>query len=115
MLKIKPSKKSRVCDVNDAVNISFSLDDAFHFDPITIPDLFKQTVDRFSQTKALMVKECVTDDIWRGITYREYYSKVVHMAKVFIKLGLKRRGVVAVLASNCVEWLISEMAAIHAG
>lgn len=115
MLKIKPSDKSSVSNVSEAVKIIFNPDDSFHVDPITIPDLFKQTVDRFPHTKALMFKEYVTDNNWSGITYHEYYTKVEHMAKIFIKLGLKRRGVVAVLASNCAEWFISEMAAIHAG
>lgn len=41
--------------------------------------------------------------------------RVHKVAKAFIKLGLKRHHSVAVLASNCPEWFISELAAIHAG
>lgn len=37
------------------------------------------------------------------------------MAKVFIKLGLEPRHTVSVLAFNCVEWFIADLAAIHAG
>lgn len=61
-----------------------------------------------------MYKDVVLGE-WRGITYREYRERVERMAKVFIKLGLERHGIVAVLAFNSVEWFVSELAAIHAG
>jgi len=49
------------------------------------------------------------------ILYRQYYEKVKHLAKAFIKLGLEERNSVGVLAFNCPEWFYSELAAIHAG
>jgi long-chain-fatty-acid--CoA ligase ACSBG len=80
---------------------------------ISIPAVMKKTSEKFKNHVALKYKNDAGE--WKGITYGEYYRKVEEMAKVFIKLGLQKYGVVAILASNSVEWLISEMAAIHAG
>ena len=83
-------------------------------DPITVPALMKRTAENYGSTKALMFKDEITK-LWNAITYKEYRDRVQKMAKVFIKLGLERHGVVAVLAFNSVEWFVSELAAIHAG
>jgi long-chain-fatty-acid--CoA ligase ACSBG len=82
--------------------------------PISVPALMKRTVENYGNTKALMYRDEITKE-WKGITYKEYQDRVIKMAKVFIKLGLKRFGTVAVLAFNSVEWFVSELATIHAG
>lgn len=82
--------------------------------PITIPHLMKRIVSNYGDHTALMCKDEVTKE-WNGITYKEYQNRVEKMAKVFIKLGLGQHGTVAVLASNSVEYFVSELAAIHAG
>ena len=45
----------------------------------------------------------------------EYRDMVVHLAMVFIKLGLEPRNSVGIIAFNCPEWFYSELAAIFAG
>lgn len=84
------------------------------FDPITIPDLFNRVVENYGENPALAYLEHGTKK-WKFVSYKEYKEKVDKLAKVFIKLGLKRFGAVAVLAFNSVEWFMTEMAAIHAG
>jgi len=83
-------------------------------EPITVPALMKRTAENYPNHDALMYQDEVTKE-WIGISYREYRERVEKIAKVFIKLGLERHGVVAVLAFNSVEWFVSELAAIDAG
>lgn len=83
-------------------------------DPISIPALMKRTSENYATTPALMYKDEVSKE-WTAINYKEYRERVEKIAKVFIKLGLERRGTVAVLAFNSVEWFLSELAAVHAG
>lgn len=115
MVKIKESQVSRTTDITKPVRIvKDSNDRTASVDPITIPALLKRTAENYPNTAALMYKDVVLGE-WCGITYREYRERVERMAKVFIKLGLERHGIVAVLAFNSVEWFVSELAAIHAG
>jgi long-chain-fatty-acid--CoA ligase ACSBG len=81
---------------------------------ITIPQLLQRAVDHHGDHNALMYKD-ETTNIWKEISYKEYQHKVQKIAKAFIKLGLERQGVVAILACNSVEYVVAELAAIHAG
>lgn len=81
---------------------------------ITIPEFFKNTVDKYGDRPALMQKD-IGSDKWTSITYKEYHRKVEKIAKAFIKLGLQQYGSVSVLAFNCPEWFISQLASNHAG
>lgn len=83
-------------------------------EPTTIPELFRQTVESHGDRNALMTKNKATSE-WQSVSYREYLRRVEKIAKVFIKLGLQRHGAVAILASNCAEWFVSDLAAIFAG
>lgn len=80
----------------------------------TIPECFEETVRSFPDREALVVQNEVSK-LWQSLTFSEYKSQVERIAKAFIKLGLRRHGVVAVFAHNSVEWILSEVAAIHAG
>jgi len=108
---VRNTNEFRVTQVNKSVRIIRSDGD---FDPITIPDLFSRVVENYSENPALAYLEQGTKK-WKFISYKEYKEKVDKIAKVFIKLGLKRFGTVAVLAFNSAEWFITELAAVHAG
>jgi long-subunit acyl-CoA synthetase (AMP-forming) len=82
-------------------------------EPITMVNSFNKTVEEFPDRDALAYRD--SSGVWHKINYREYKNRVENIAKVFIKLGLKERGVVAILAWNSAEWVISALAAIHAG
>lgn len=104
----------RSVDLRKTVKIlSNPNDKATLVEPITVPALLKHTAELYGNTNALMYKDATRK--WVGITYKEYRDQAISMAKVFIKLGLERHGTVAVLAANCVEWMITELATIHAG
>lgn len=102
----------RVTDPTKQVKIVRSIND--RVEPLTVPALFKRTVENYGKHTALIFRDEITKK-WTGFNYKEYRDRVEKMAKVFIKLGLERHGTVAVLAFNSVEWFVSELAAIHAG
>lgn len=83
-----------------------------HREALTLPQLFKRTVESFPNHSALKYKK---NEQWISISYQELKIKVEKIAKAFIKLGLEEHGCVAVLAFNCPEWFISQHAANHAG
>lgn len=102
-------------DPTKQVNIRINKDDEIaKLDPITIISLMDQIVSTYPERPALKHMNTVTGD-WEVLTYTDYKQKIEKIAKVFIKLGLKRHETVAILAFNSVEWFVSEMAAIHAG
>ena len=101
-----PSQRVKICQVTDEKISSI--------ESITIPQLFEKVVDEYPNHPALVQKNLTTNE-WETTTYGEYKEKVEKIAKVFIKLGLKRHGCAAVLAHNSVEWFVSGLAAIHAG
>lgn len=112
---MSPSLPIRVWDPTKTVEIRKDLKHPLAaVEPITIPNLMKRTVESFSDHEALKFKDEETKQ-WKSISYKQYQERVEKIAKVFIKLGLERHGTVAVLAFNSVEWLVSELAAIHAG
>lgn len=81
--------------------------------PISVVEYFKKIAKDHKDHAALAFEE--SPNVWKTITYADYYSKVVHMAKVFIQLGLENRHSVGILCANCPQWFISAMGAIFAG
>jgi long-subunit acyl-CoA synthetase (AMP-forming) len=100
----------RATNLNEKVKIKSHPDD---FKPSTVIDFFNDTVENFPSHSALASRD--GNGKWNFITYREYKSRVEKASKIFIKLGLSERGVVAILAWNCPEWVIAALGAIHAG
>jgi acyl-CoA synthetase (AMP-forming)/AMP-acid ligase II len=83
------------------------------FEPETVVDFFKRTVENYPKHHALASRD--SKGAPRRLSYRDYRNCVEKIAKVFIKLGLEQRGVVAILAWNCPEWVIAALGAIHCG
>lgn len=131
--KIVPAESYVSIDRNDAVKLRIGDDEISGRDPISVPGLLNRTARDYPDHPALIFKN--STDTWETTTYlyvyiieqkkivteikikpfRQYKAKVHHMAKVFIKLGLKKSNAVAILAFNSPEWFVSELAAIHAG
>ncbi|KAM4708327.1 long-chain-fatty-acid--CoA ligase ACSBG2 isoform 1-T1 [Discoglossus pictus] len=80
--------------------------------PITIHDLFQDTVNKYGDYTALASKQ---GDHWNKLTYKQYYDQCRVAAKGFLKLGLERYHGVGILGFNSAEWFISDVAAILAG
>lgn len=115
--KIRETNEIRVIDPREPVKLINVEDNSpeASAEPITVIDAFEKTVKNFPQKNALMYKDESSGEKWNSVTYAEYKSLVDKMSKVFIKLGLERHGTVAVLAFNCKEWFIAELATMHAG
>lgn len=111
--KIDDEPDFRVTDPLKKVRLHLNPHDRAEIGPITVPDLMKRTTEVFPNHPALMYEDA--NSKWNVITYKEYRERAEKISKVFIKLGLESRGVVAVLAFNSVEWFIAELAAIYAG
>jgi long-subunit acyl-CoA synthetase (AMP-forming) len=111
MSYLKKSSDLKVTEIDRPVKIVRQKED---MDPLTIPDLFSRVVENYGEHPALAYLDHDTKK-WIFISYKQYKEKVERYAKIFIKLGLRRFGSVAVLAFNSVEWFITELATIHAG
>ncbi|XP_053318200.1 long-chain-fatty-acid--CoA ligase ACSBG2 isoform X3 [Spea bombifrons] len=80
--------------------------------PITIHQLFQESVGKYGDCVALASKQ---GDQWNKITYKQYYEQCRIAAKGFIKLGLERYHGVGILGFNSAEWFIADVGAILAG
>lgn len=112
MSKVRETIDFRVCDIAKPTRILRGGDK--EHEPVSVPDLLSKAVEKYADHPALAYQDHETKT-WKFINYKEYKEKVDQFAKVFIKLGLKRFGSVAVLAFNSIEWFITELACIHAG
>ncbi|TNN23793.1 Long-chain-fatty-acid--CoA ligase ACSBG2 [Liparis tanakae] len=80
--------------------------------PITIHQLFLQTVNTYGDHPALASKK---EGQWETLTWRQYYGQCRAAAKSFLKLGLERYHGVGILGFNSPEWFISDIGCIFAG
>nr|KAF6400211.1 acyl-CoA synthetase bubblegum family member 2 [Rousettus aegyptiacus] len=86
-----------------------------HETPITIPELFRESVSRFGTYPALISKSC---ENWEILNFNQYYEACRKAARALIKppqLGLKRFHGVGILGFNSAEWSIASVGAILAG
>ncbi|KAL3062561.1 hypothetical protein OYC64_002381 [Pagothenia borchgrevinki] len=80
--------------------------------PITVHQLFMETVENYGDRPALVSK---TEGQWVTLTWRQYYEQCRAAAKSFLKLGLERYHGVGILGFNSAEWFISDVGCIFAG
>ncbi|XP_063003028.1 long-chain-fatty-acid--CoA ligase ACSBG2 isoform X1 [Elgaria multicarinata webbii] len=80
--------------------------------PITVHELFLNTVNQYGDFSALASKK---HGKWTRMTFRQYYEECRVAAKSFLKLGLDRFHGVCILGFNSAEWFIADVGAIFAG
>ncbi|XP_040898803.1 long-chain-fatty-acid--CoA ligase ACSBG2-like [Toxotes jaculatrix] len=80
--------------------------------PITIHQMFLETVEKYGDFPALVSKK---EGQWVTLTWRQYYEQCRAAAKGFLKLGLERYHGVGILGFNSPEWFISDIGCILAG
>ncbi|XP_021074084.1 long-chain-fatty-acid--CoA ligase ACSBG2 [Mus pahari] len=83
-----------------------------HETPMTIPELFQESAERFGAYPALASKN---GKKWDTLTFSQYYEVCRKAAKSLIKLGLQRFHCVGILGFNSVEWVIAALGTILAG
>jgi fatty-acyl-CoA synthase len=77
---------------------------------ITIADQFDQTVQKYPDNEALIVKH-------QGIryTYRQFQEKVNECARALLAIGIKKGDRLGVWSPNCAEWTITQFATSKIG
>lgn len=77
---------------------------------ITIGDLFDQTVAKYPNNEALVVKH---QNI--RYTYRQFQQKINDCARALLAIGIQKGDRVGVWAPNCAEWTIVQFATSKIG
>lgn len=80
--------------------------------PQTIPEMFRQSVQRFAEVPALMAK---VNGRYHSITYRQVDEMVKRFGRGLIALGVRKRDNVALLSENRPEWAVADLALAHIG
>ncbi|MGH7667885.1 MAG: AMP-dependent synthetase/ligase [Gemmatimonadaceae bacterium] len=80
--------------------------------PSTIPQLLDATADACRDLPAVRWKE---DGAWQSLTWSAYRQQIRLAARGLMALGLEPGKGVAIIGNNCPEWLVADLAAIHAG
>ena len=82
--KPRPARTQvRSCVPNIGVDLAIGESGIEAEEPITVGQLFKNTVERFPTHPALKYKE---DGTWKTITYTGYYEFCIRAAKSFLKV-----------------------------
>lgn len=81
--------------------------------PTSVPQLLQ----RLAQTapKGIACRWRNTAGAWSGWNAAQLWTEVRCIARAFLALGLKRGDRLAIMARNCPEWLVAEMAALSLG
>jgi long-chain-fatty-acid--CoA ligase ACSBG len=110
--QIKAAEHYFTSDPEGAVKLRIGEEGISSRPPVSIPGVLDRIAAEFGDRPALCFKD---KDEYESINFREYKEQVHHMAKAFIKLGLRQRHTVCILGFNSTEWFIADLAAITAG
>ena len=75
--------KVRTWNPDEVVDLAIGESGTEAMNPVTVGQLFKNTLERFSDHPALKYKE---DGTWKEISYKEYYDLCIKAAKSFLKV-----------------------------
>jgi long-subunit acyl-CoA synthetase (AMP-forming) len=78
----------------------------------TIPHTLDATAQSCADLPAVRWKE---DGAWQSLTWSAYRQQIHLAARGFMALGLEAGKGVAIIGYNCPEWVVADLAAIHAG
>ncbi len=79
----------------------------------TVMQTFDEAVERSGDGPALRWK--TSSGIWKDMSWTEYRAEVHLAARGLIAIGLEPSKGVSIIGFNCRQWLIANLAAIHAG
>lgn len=109
---LAPADQLWTCGRDKAVRLRMEGSGPGSETPITIHQMFLETVENYGDYPALASKR---DGQWETITYRQYYEQCRAAAKSFLKLGLERYHGVGILGFNAPQWFIANVGCIFAG
>ncbi len=80
--------------------------------PSTLPQALDATANASRDFPAVRWKE---DGAWQSLSWSAYRQQIHLAARGLMALGLEPGKGVAIIGYNCPEWLVADLAAIHAG
>lgn len=110
--RLAPADKLWTTHCDGAVKLRMEESGVAAIPPLTVHQMFLQTVEKWGDRPALATKQ---NGQWQTISYQEYYRDCRKAAKSFLKLGLERYHGVGILGFNSPEWFIADIGAILAG
>jgi len=81
--------------------------------PETVMQTLAAAVQKYGKSPALRWKTGA--GLWKDMSWADYQAEIERAAKGMIALGLEPHKGVSLIGFNCKEWLIGNLAAIHAG
>ncbi len=72
----------------------------------TVPQRFKQTVERYQDRVALRIKQY---GLWHDISWNEYYTQAKYIGCALVSMGLEKGQCVSIIGDNCSEWVIADL------
>jgi long-chain acyl-CoA synthetase len=78
----------------------------------TLPQVFKQCVQRYGDRVAMRKKEY---GLWHDISWNEYHRLVQRAGSALLSMGLAKGECVSIIGDNCPEWVIIDMGIQCAG
>jgi long-chain acyl-CoA synthetase len=78
----------------------------------TIPQVFKQTVQKHGDRVAMRKKEY---GLWHDISWNEYYRLAQYVGSALVSMGLEKGDRVSIIGDNCPEWVIIDLGIQCAG
>ncbi|ESN90834.1 hypothetical protein HELRODRAFT_186206 [Helobdella robusta] len=98
---------------NNNNNLDNGCDDDAFAPSVSIVTKFRQEAEKYAETIAMVDRGDGSPP--HVVTYRDYHHQVIHVAKIFIKLGLEVEHSLGIIGFNSPQWFISHLASIHAG
>ena len=80
----------------------------------TVPEALARTVAAHGDEPAYSDRHSDGDG-WRTVTWRDLQQQALDVAAGLVSLGLEPGSTVALMASNRIEHLVADIAAVHAG
>lgn len=87
-------------------------DPSIIFPEVTLPELFRRTVERYPQKEAIRFK---TDGVYQSISYADLTIRVRDLAMGLAELGIGKGDRIGILSENRPEWVMADLAAVSMG
>ena len=84
-------------------------------DGLTLPITLERVAAERGDQPAYSDKVGIDGQGWRTLTWRQYREQVLDVAAALAERGLGRGDVLSIMATNRIEHVLVDMAAVHAG
>ncbi|HQJ06855.1 MAG TPA: AMP-binding protein, partial [Spirochaetota bacterium] len=71
-------------------------------------EIIEDAAKEFSDKISFLEKD--KDDVYKGITYKDFADKVKYLGEGLLRSGFKQRDKIGLIGKNCQKWAISYLA-----